>query len=466
MRRLSRVVRLSLLLSSSLAAAVAALAVSISEARAAEKKTVAVGAFEGPKSKDARRAFIDALKSDGGYEVTDAEDVKHTAKDKAIAEAGKNLAVSAVITGKVNKFNLKLKVRDGATGKMLEEVELKGGTLPKLKAKIEESAASSVEGPVSQSQGERAKQEEQAEEPPAAEGDVDKPAEEATASSDDTPSTLSPLEVSAGLRGVHRTFEFQDTIADLQPNQGYAQLPSYDLPFGPALIIDLEFYPGSFVSRGPAEWLGLTAGYAKGFAIETVYNKDKKNAAGESIEQRLSTNLQEFYVGARFRYPLGVHQLGLSGVYGQHKWLLKGDEASALAPDVKYGYVRVGLDGRFGFGDFWAGVHVRKRFVTSTGSLEDDWFPSTKASSLEAGLVAGYRLTDQLDLVAGFDWLRYAFDFNPVPPRPENQKSIVAAGAVDQYLMAHLGLRFHLPAPGGAASSAGASEASVSAGTE
>jgi hypothetical protein len=68
-----------------------------------------------------------------------------------------------------------------------------------------------------------------------------------------------------------------------------------------------------------------------------------------------------------------------------------------------------------------------------------------KTSSLEAGVTAGYRLVSMLDLVVGFDWLRYAFDFNPVPKRP-NYESYVAGGAVDEYISGNIAFRFHLPA--------------------
>src|ERR1700754_2371002 len=99
---LSRCARVTLLLSTLVAAAVAPQALLIKEAKAesSEKKKVAVGAFEGAKSADVRSSLIDALKDDGGSEVTDAEDVKG-GKQKAMKEAAKGLAVNAIITGKV-----------------------------------------------------------------------------------------------------------------------------------------------------------------------------------------------------------------------------------------------------------------------------------------------------------------------------------------------------------------------------
>ncbi len=96
------------------------------------------------------------------------------------------------------------------------------------------------------------------------------------------------------------------------------------------------------------------------------------------------------------------------------------------------------------FGDVYFSARVGKRFVFGTGGLEKDWFPNVKTQSLEAGATVGYELTSMLDLVAGFDWLRYAFDFNPVP-NPPREPSLVAGGAVDQYMSGFIGFRFHLP---------------------
>jgi hypothetical protein len=446
LQRFERPLKISLLVSTLVAAAALPQAALIREAKAetAEKRKVAVGGFEGAKSGSARSAFIDALKSDGSYEVTDAEDVKPSAKAPAVAEAAKGLGVHVIITGKVAKGGLKLKVMNGTDGSVLEEVEVKGAG-GKLKGNIEKSGASAVAAAIS-----AATVEEKPEEPPAEEPASEEAESEATAEVSAAPSGegLSPFDATAGLRPVHRTFEFNDTIADARPGQGFYQLLKYELPLGPALFIDVNWYPGSHFTTGAAEWFGITAGYEKGFATSSVYRE------GTPSEETYKTDTQAWYAGGRFRFPLGQHQLGLSGTYGQHTFVLEGDTANPLIPDVKYSHARVLLDGTFRFGDFLAGAHVGKRFVFDTGAMESVWFPNVKADSLEAGVMVGYRLVSMLDLVAGFDWLRYAFDFNPVPMRPENLRSFVAGGAVDEYLVGHIAFRFHLPGKGEAAAAA------------
>jgi hypothetical protein len=459
MRRLRRCARLSLLVCSLVAAAALPQAVLVQEARAAssEKKKVAVGAFEGFKSASARTALIDALKEDGGYEVTDAEDVKHTAKDKQIVEAAKGLGVNVIITGKVNKANLKLKVRDGSDGKTIEEVEIKGGTTAKLKASIAQTAAARVGDPVSQAKGEQKE-----EEPPPAEEEA--PKEEEQTAEEEAPSTpgeageLSPLDITAGLRAIHRTFDFHDTAYDKAPNRGFTQLLRYELPLGPALFIDVNFYPGSFITKGPAEWVGVTGGYERGFATKSVFLEGKPG------EKTLETKNQHWFAGLHLRFPVSAHQLGLLATYGQQSFILKGDESVGLIPDVKYGYARVLAEANFSFGEFFAGAHVGKRFVLDVGPIgtyappQHPWFKNAKAQSLEFGISGGYHLISMLDLVVGLDWLRYGFDFNP----NVNTDSYQAGGAVDQYFTGHIAFRFRLPAKGSAEGGA----ASVSAATE
>lgn len=441
---LRRSFRLGLFLSTLVTAVASSQALLVTDAKAdsSEKAKVAVGGFDGAKSDEARSAFIDALKKDGGYEVTDAEDVKPSAKAKAVAEAAAGLGVNVVITGKVGKGGLKLKVLNGADGKLIDDVEIKGAG-GKLKGNIEKSGASSVAAAVGKAKGVEEKKKPKEEEPTPEEEkpEEEKPSETVSADTSNAGDAkgLSPLDITAGLRPMHRTFEFNDTP--------YPML-RYELPLGPLLFIDVNWFPGSHFTEGPGEWIGLTAGFEKGFATQSIANEGKPG------EVTLKTDQQQFYVGGRFRLPLGAHMAGLTATYGQHKFNLAGDDGpctdppSTLAcpkiPDVNYSYVKVGLDGMFQFGDFMAGARIGKRIVLSPGTIKPLWFPEVKTQSLEAGITVGYRLVSMLDLVAGFDWLRYGFDFNPVPKRT----AYVAGGAVDEYLSGYIAFRFHLPGKG------------------
>jgi hypothetical protein len=404
-------------------------------AEVADKAKVAVGGFSGDKNGELRDAFLSALRDDGRYELTDAEDVKSTANAHAVADAASAMGVSVVITGKVSGASLKLKLM-GSSGEQLDTPEIKSAGRAKLKANIRKSAASSVARGIDRAvAAERAKAEKEAR----ASERRERPRVKAEEESDDSRGGLSPLDLTAGLRAMHRTFTFNQTIAELRPNDGFGKLLRYKLPLGPVVFVDVNWYPGAHFAKGQAERIGISAGYEKGFAISTVYEP----TGGQ--KRTLTTNEQGYYLGARYRLPLGLHELGAQASFGQHTFELSGDAASPLVPDVKYTYLKLGLDGSLSFGDLSLAARIGKRFVLDTGSLETVWFPgSVKTTSLEAGLTLGYRLLPTLEVVAGFDWLRYAFDFNPVQQRVGNE-SLVAGGAVDQYWYASLGARFRLP---------------------
>jgi hypothetical protein len=446
---LKRFLKVGLFLSTVVTAVATTQAVFLTDVYAADEKVkVAVGGFDGAKSDEARSAFIEALKADGSYEITDAEDVKASSKQKAVAEAASGLGVNVVITGKVTKGGLKLKVM-GADGKVLDEAEIKGGGA-KLKGAIAKDGAPAVAEGISKvaPKKEAPKEEPKAEEPV----EEEKKDADVAVSTNDLGSTgdgLSPLDITAGLRPLHRTFKFHQTIADARPMDAcppsmpaatgcFRQLPAYELPLGPVLFIDLNWFPASHFMTGPAEYFGITAGFEKGFATKSVYQE------GTPDQQELTTNMQQFYAGARFRLPLGDHQIGATGTFGQQTFALEGDADRPRLPDLKYTYIKAGLEGTLRFGDIFFGARVGKRIVMGTGALESVWFPNVKTSSLEAGFTAGYHLVGPLDLVAGFDWLRYAFDFNPVPQRAALE-SYVAGGAVDEYMSGFIAFRFHIP---------------------
>lgn len=249
----------------------------------------------------------------------------------------------------------------------------------------------------------------------------------------------SPFDLEAGLRAVHRDFTYKDTPADLFPNQGYPKLVPIQLPLGPALFFDGDFYPVAFASSSAAAHIGLAFGYELNFATKAVF------AEGSPIERTLQMQASQFYLGGRARLPLGAHELGLLAAYGQQRFELIGDERAPLAPDVHYKFVRLSLDARFAFDEVLLGGHIGTRVVSDTGGLRSDWFPNTKTQSLEAGGFVGYRLSRALDLIAAVDLLRYAFDFNPIPPQTDPWSKPVAGGATDQYVSASLALRYHVP---------------------
>jgi len=252
----------------------------------------------------------------------------------------------------------------------------------------------------------------------------------------------SPLELTAGLRAVHRDFSYHDTPAERFPGRGLPEPTTYKLPLGPAVFIDGAVYPLAFGSRGAAAAFGIAGGYEQNFATQSVYG------ASTSDSGKLTTRASQYYVGLKGRIPVSVHELGLLAAYGRQVFDLGAHATTPhgeQVPDVAYQFIRLSGEARFRLGDASLGFHVGTRLVNDTGGLERNWFPHVKTQSVEAGLLAGYRLSATIDFVFGVDLLRYAFNFNPIPNTANPYAAVIAGGAVDQYTSGWLGLRFALP---------------------
>jgi hypothetical protein len=419
----------------------------------ATQKKVAVGGFSGPKSGQVRGWVLKVLKNAGEYEVTDAGDVKGGGDSKAYSSAAKGLGVDAIVTGKVSgDSDLVLTVHNAADGSALGDVEIKGGSHKKLQKAIDNELAIAIADPLAQSKAAGAAEAAAAAEEPEDEAPSEEPEEAEEEPSgpapDDGASSPSPLEIMVGMRAYNRNFSYVDPVQDLYPEIAFEDpLYTYELPLGPALLVDLRFYPGAFFAEGIAANIGIAAHFEQGFATRSVY------AENTPEETELETASQELLAGLIWRIPIDKHEIGLMAQYGIHKFRLNGDEIGTegtgavtddfpLVPDTDYRMIRIGADARFRFGEFMVGVHAAPRILLSLGELGGAaWFPGAKGMGVDAGLMLGYSIIPSLDVVAGFDYIRYGFDFNAIP----TNNLVVAGGAVDTYISGYLGVLFRLP---------------------
>ena len=247
---------------------------------------------------------------------------------------------------------------------------------------------------------------------------------------------LSALEVTTAVRATHRTFGYHDTPAQLYPARGYNTLLSYEQPLAPSVFARVDLFPFAFSSRGPAANFGLSASYEEALGTTAVFGE------GTPQKKTLDSQSSELFLGLRGRLPLAAHELGLTAGYGEHQYGLVGDAGKPLVPDVDYTFVRLSADASFRFDKLSLGLHLGARLVQDTGGLQREWFPTTKTQAFEGGLLLGYRVLPYVEVVAGVDLTRYAFDFNPIPP--DADPTYVAGGAVDQYVSGWLGARFSL----------------------
>ena len=440
---------------------------------AGKKPSVALGPIEGKKSKDVRGWVVDALNSD--FEITDAEEVVPKSGDKAaFAKAGKSLGADWVMTGKVEANKLVLTLRSSSDGAVADTIEVKG-TGAKLKRAVTKglpaSLAESVSGGEEEEEeeeeeeaavavapkGKPAKDEEEeepAEEEAAAEEggeEEEAPAEEEPAESASEVSPLPRLVLMAGLEAVRRDFTYKDQIHDYVPTA--PQLSDYHLPVQPGGFIKLELYPLAFFSSGFVSNIGLTFEFHKGLTTKSSYVRG-------DVKQEFENLSQQWAAGARIRFPFDAAEVGAVLQYGVHKFFLAGDETQPIVPDVKYGYIKVGADVGFALGKVTLGAKVGVRLLGSMGEIETLWFPGATGTGLDAGIFGAYALSDTIGIVAGIDALRYGFDFNAIP----EDNRVAAGGAIDQYFIGWLGVRFQLAGGGSgdaAAEASGSAEASA-----
>ena len=265
---------------------------------------------------------------------------------------------------------------------------------------------------------------------------------EAPSSSETESQARSPaLEISAGPRAVHRELSYSDQVATLFPERNYPKLAPYQLALGPAAFASVELFPGAFTGRGLAAHLGVTLSYARAFATRLLF------AQGTPYERTLDTRSSELFAGLKARLPLDAHELSLSAGYGQSSYELLGDEAQPVVPDVAYRYFRIDGAAKVSLGAPFLGLHAGTRLIADSGAVGQTWFAGAKTTCFEAGAQAGYRLSASFDVLLAFDLVRYGFDFNPIPPSANPWTTPVAGGAIDQYLLGSLALRYRFTSP-------------------
>jgi hypothetical protein len=448
---------------------------------AAAKKNIAVGKFTGTNAAKVRPLVFQALKDDG-YEVTDAEDLKPGSSKATIAKQAKVLQVDAVVTGTVSRrSDLTLSIYS-SNGKRVDEVKIKGGSVAKLKAGIENEYDALLAAPLAEASGGPPPEAKAAPPPPGVEEEEEEPevgeepaaeeaAEEGEAEPAEEPSEepkkdeagdgskpgLAPFELMVGMRGVNRTFDYTDPYGQRDPNASPKRaLVPYSLGFGPAIVASTRIYPIAFFRDDAWSHVGIMADFELGIATTT-------DVTNTTPPQQLETSLEGWSVGLRGRVPLGSAELGVFANYGTHSFILRGDEGGTglqpLVPDVKYKYIRPGLDARVHVSKLMLGAHVAPRFLLSLEQidLETVWFPGATGSGLDFGLEVGWAFLPFLGVVAGFDVIRYGFDFNGMPtdtvmgqppedasPSDPLKAPLAAGGATDTYITGRLGLQVTL----------------------
>lgn len=407
-------------------------------------KRVVVLGLTGPKAAVVRGYVVKAVNRQKGVKVMSERDTKgqlppKDAGAKDLAAAAEVLRASAFVGGEVKitgqAASLDVKLYNGGDGELMTEATLKGAGLQGLNRTIQNELGKKLAGPLGEAQLPPLPEEQLGGAAPAegsGEGDAE-PAEDGEAEAESPaeprsrPGALpSALEVGLGMRAFARNYRYTDDL--------FGTLRAYKLGAAPAAMLWLRWYPGAHFTSGIPAHVGLAAGYEQGFGLKS------EDSSGESYD----TSMTEWYAGLRGRVPFDVHEAGVQVTYGKHSFRVDDDPTNPLVPNTGYEYLRVGIDGRVRVSRVSISAELGHRFVLDAGEVASrTWFPHATASGFDAGVRAGFELVSGLEVMAGFDFRRYAFDMNPKPGDAN-----VAGGALDQYYGGWGGVSYRLDGSG------------------
>lgn len=391
-------------------------------------KRIVVLDLSGSKASTVKAYVVKALKRSKDTKVLSDKDTKGllpakdaSAKDRAAAAA--SLRAHALIGGEVKisggSASVALALYNGSDGELMTETTLKGAGLAALGRTLQKDLAKKLAGPLGEATGPMLPEEQPGEEAANASEPDAAPGQETDATADAEPETESPmpgskpsaLEVGLGMRAFARNFRYTDDL--------FGVLRSYKLGAAPAGMLWLRWYPAAHFMGGIPAHLGIAAAYEQGFALKS------QDPSGQSYP----TTMREWFVGVRGRVPLDVHEAGVQLTYGNHSFRVDDSPSNPLVPNTSYEYARIGIDGRVRVSRVSIGAELGHRFVLGSGEIATrNWFPHARASGFDAGVRAGYELFTGFELMAGFDFRRYALSMNPRPGEAN-----IAGGAIDEY---------------------------------
>lgn len=443
------------IVSAASAVLVALLVVLAPRPAAAEEKRVVVMPFDGADADPFEDAIIQIVKDAHEYVsgkrfARAAKKVKGFEPDaEGIEKVARKLKAHGLVLGEVDKkkkgrYQLTLKLREGATGEFVDEEititvkgkKLAGKDLKKVRGQLLDAidALPDLDAPKDDDDDEdKGKGKEVAaagdgdgdgDAGDGGDGDQPEPEDKVAAKSkDDEPAaSLSDedradlavrgraVDVAAGLSFVGRNLSFalNKQVADVP--QGYKGA------LVPALFLDAELYPMALSARGrgPMQNLGVT------LEVERVI---KINSTVQGMEDvNLPTTQQRFGIGALYRWNIGTSPTSPTikvGV-GFNKAAFEIDKAAAPAgvdidiPNVSYTFLSPGVELRFPINPKLAALaDARYLFVTALGEMQEAaQYGAASITAFDVDVGAEYKLTSAISARAGFQLSRFAMTFD------------------------------------------------------
>lgn len=409
---------------------------------------VVVLPFDGPGAARVRAAVVEALDEAGGYELVKEKDATHaahavgadlTTEEGRVAVASQ-LSAAAFIEGEIDKHGsssrLSLRVYGGSNGALLGETKVRAShdalARHAKKVLLEDLGSALTRARPPTAKPEDAREPEAEPEPtpkPAREVDTERaprvrpdwkaaPVETEPASESEPESERSQaLELGASVRLLTRSSSYRDALL---------KLGEHSLDPTPALRLEARWYPAAHFTRSYAANLGLDLHGQMMWPVDAT----RDNLA-------FRTNSVAFGIAARLRIPVAEHELGVFAGYGGQSLSIadaKGQDPGV--PSVAYGFVRLGVDGRFELvPHFSVGVRAAYLVLTGFGELaQAAWFSHVGGGGIEAELSLAYELSPLVTVSAGGGLTRYFMSLNPAPNDPgARDHGRVAGGLADQY---------------------------------
>jgi hypothetical protein len=256
-----------------------------------------------------------------------------------------------------------------------------------------------------------------------------RPARESSESTDETTVAESatrvsrpgrPLvEMSLGPRVISRTFTYTDNLS---------ALPGYVLGGALAVAAEGEFYP-SFTSRKEAD-IGLAGQFESAVGAKTSANGSARD-----------TKVRSYRVGGRLRVPAGSFMFTLGGDYGEHRFEVDVGSVQAMAPNVRYSFLRPSVSMRIDTGARLSlGLTGAYLHILSVGEMNDvSRFPRVTAVGAEVDAFLGYAIDQSLEVRLVADLRHYAQTMHVTPT-----DKYIAGGALDEHVGGSLLLTYRL----------------------
>ncbi|HVT09126.1 MAG TPA: hypothetical protein VHO67_16815 [Polyangia bacterium] len=181
-------------------------------------------------------------------------------------------------------------------------------------------------------------------------------------------------------------------------------LADYSMPHGPELGGWLEIYPGAFVDRGLGADIGAILSFNRGFGISST------SGAGVTAD----AIFEDFLIGLKMRFPLGVFTPHVSAAYGGRVFLFT--PRLPEVPSVFYSFVRLAGGARAQIGSaIDVEAEVAYLPVVDSGKQAGyigapEYFPGLGNYGLEAGGSVGVRVTGMFGLRGGVDFRQFSLD--------------------------------------------------------